>query len=150
MTMPLSENIRSIRVKWGYKQDDFGEIFELNRSVISTYETGIAEPKITFLVKLFELTGIPIQNLLTRKISDEEIPLRPDSFTPDETFVVNDPPGMYKRHDPAMEKHHLIGVGPPVLQGITKHRHIAGPGVRTGQKHHKRQEGFRKQSAGDR
>src|SRR5690606_37469761 len=76
--------------------------------VISTYERDAHEPKTAFFIKLFQLTGIPIQNLLTREVSDDEIPKRPSAFTELEPFSVNDPPAMYQKEDDEIERHKLM------------------------------------------
>jgi len=108
MTSFLGKNLKKIRKKWRYSQDGFGEIFGLNTGVISTYERDAHEPKTAFFIKLFQLTGIPIQNLLTREVSDDEIPKRPSAFTELEPFSVNDPPAMYQKEDDEIERHKLM------------------------------------------
>lgn len=87
MPMQLADNIKSIRKKWKLKQEEFGEIFELGRGSISTYEGGVNEPKIKFLLRLYELTGISIYDICTRKLDKTEIPTQP----------LNTPPGRSAR-----------------------------------------------------
>lgn len=73
----LTNNIRLIRKKWRYNQAEFGEIFELNRGNINSYENGYTEPNISFMVKLAQMSGISVEELYTQHIDNENIPDAP-------------------------------------------------------------------------
>lgn len=75
--MKVARNIRLIRKKWRFTQDDFGEFFEATRAMISSYESGVAEPRIPFLVKLYELSGIDITAICIDELTLEDIPEKP-------------------------------------------------------------------------
>lgn len=77
--MALGPNLAAIRRKWKIKQSDVAELLEVKPTQLSTYETGVAEPKIPVLIRLEEITGIPIYDLYTRLLDDTEIPDHPRS-----------------------------------------------------------------------
>lgn len=80
--MRLGENIRKIRKSWGMNQDEFSEIFDATRAMISSYEISGIEPKISFLIKLYELTGIEMTALCLDDIEITDIPKTPLSKPP--------------------------------------------------------------------
>lgn len=75
--MNLSKNIATIRKRWRMKQDEFADIFELNRGNISNYERAENKPDVIFLVLLQDLTGINAKALCYEKIKKEDIPELP-------------------------------------------------------------------------
>lgn len=75
--MFLGNNIRLIRKKWRYKQDQFGAKFNVQGQSISTYEKGTAEPRLAFLLKLSEMTGVSINDLCGKPLHESKIPEKP-------------------------------------------------------------------------
>jgi DNA-binding XRE family transcriptional regulator len=73
----IGDNLKTIRKVWNKSQDEFGVLFGLNRGNINSYEGERNEPSIEFFIVLEELTGIPIRDLVTRKIQRLELPERP-------------------------------------------------------------------------
>ncbi len=76
-TMYLGGNIRLIRKKWRYRQEEFGKKFDVQGQSISTYEKGSSEPRIGFLIRLSELSGIGVNDLCLRPLRESEIPEKP-------------------------------------------------------------------------
>lgn len=75
--MQFGKNLTAIRKKWRLTQAEFGEIFELGRGPIFNYEKDHNEPSLSFMIQLYEVTRIPIYDVLVREIGDEEIPDKP-------------------------------------------------------------------------
>lgn len=81
----LGPNLKLIRKKWKVNQTDFAELLGVNPGKLSSYETGTAEPKIITLIKLEDLSGIPIYDAYTRLLSSNEIPSQPYDTPPPRT-----------------------------------------------------------------
>jgi transcriptional regulator with XRE-family HTH domain len=81
--MRLGENIRKIRKAWGLNQDEFAEIFEATRAMISSYEVAGIEPKVSFLLKLYELSGIEMTAICLDDLDKKDIPGTPLPAPPD-------------------------------------------------------------------
>lgn len=75
--MHLGSNIKAIRNKWRMSQEEFGDIFSIKKGAIHTYEKGDSEPRISFILKLYELTGIPFHVMCGRVVEEEDIPDSP-------------------------------------------------------------------------
>lgn len=75
----LGPNLKLIRKKWKINQTDFAEMLDVNPGKMSSYETSNAEPKIITLIRLEDITGIPIYDLYTRLLSEKEISDNPRS-----------------------------------------------------------------------
>lgn len=73
----LGRNIKSIRKKWGYDQVGFGEMMDCTRAQVSQYETGNNDPRIPFLIRLQDLTGISCKRLYEQEVHRDEIPAEP-------------------------------------------------------------------------
>lgn len=67
----LGENIRRLRKRRNWSQEELAKQVGLNRGNIASYEKGTAEPKICNLLKIAHLFGISILDLLGRDLSDE-------------------------------------------------------------------------------
>ena len=80
MSMFFSKNLKTVRKKWKVQQDEFGEMMEVNRGNISSYETNDSQPKILFLLKLQGMTGINIWDLYYREINKDELPEYPIEY----------------------------------------------------------------------
>lgn len=78
--MYLGKNLKLIRKKWRLSQEDFANIFDVSNGSMHTYEIGRSEPKLKFLLRLYEVTGIPINEISTRFVKESEIPDNPGEF----------------------------------------------------------------------
>jgi len=52
--MYLSSNLKHLRLSLDLKQDELGEILDLNRGVIGSYEVGKALPRLNVLKKIYD------------------------------------------------------------------------------------------------
>lgn len=68
----LAENIRNLRKRKGWSQEELGAKVGLNRGNIASYEKGTAEPKICNLLKLAHLFGVSILDLTNQDLKDEK------------------------------------------------------------------------------
>ena len=71
----VSENIKFLRKQEGYTQQTFADALGIKRSLVGAYEEGRADPRISNLVKMSELFGIRIDDLIEtsiHKMSEEE------------------------------------------------------------------------------
>ncbi len=62
-------NLRFLRKRKKLSQDEFSQMFDLNRSTYSGYENGIAEPNITNLIAFAAHYQITIDDLLLKDLS---------------------------------------------------------------------------------
>jgi len=67
----LSSNIKCLRRKKGYSQEELAKMVGLNRGNIASYENGTAEPKICNLLKLSRVFGVSIIDLTMKDLEDE-------------------------------------------------------------------------------
>ncbi|UOB18614.1 helix-turn-helix transcriptional regulator [Abyssalbus ytuae] len=70
----ISINISYLRAKTGLKQKDFGNLFGVSGSVISSYNSGTIPP-IEFIQKLCSHFKIPIDDFINKELSS--IPVNP-------------------------------------------------------------------------
>ena len=75
--MKLGANLRKIRKKWGYQQEEFAKIFDVKRSVYGKYELGRTQPSIALVIQLQDMTQINVRDLVYRDLKEEEIPEQP-------------------------------------------------------------------------
>lgn len=68
----LAENIRSLRKRRNWSQEELARHVGLNRGNIASYEKGTAEPKICNLLKIAHLFNISILDLLGRDLRQVE------------------------------------------------------------------------------
>lgn len=71
----VSDNIKFLRKEADYTQQTFAEALNIKRSLVGAYEEGRADPPISNLVKISELFGIRIDDLVETalwKMSEEE------------------------------------------------------------------------------
>ena len=66
-------NIKKIRQLKGLSQTQFGELVNLNRGVISSYEEGRAEPKIETLLRISDHFELSTDDLLKKKLTVNQI-----------------------------------------------------------------------------
>lgn len=71
----VSENIKFLRKEAGFTQQTFADALDIKRSLVGAYEEGRADPRISNLIKMSELFGIRIDDLIETnlyKMSEEE------------------------------------------------------------------------------
>lgn len=66
-------NIKKIRQLKGLSQTQFGELVNLNRGVVSSYEEGRAEPKIETLLRISDHFELSTDDLLKKKLTVNQI-----------------------------------------------------------------------------
>ena len=67
----LVNMIRCVRKKKGMTQADLAEIIGVKRTVISKYESGMISPSVDTLVRISEVLGVSIVELLGLRINDK-------------------------------------------------------------------------------
>ena len=67
----LAENLRSLRKRMKWSQEELADKVGLNRGNIASYENGTAEPKICNLVKIAHLFNIPVFTLTHSNLREE-------------------------------------------------------------------------------
>lgn len=67
----LSSNIKCLRRKKGFSQEELAQKIGLNRGNIASYENGTAEPKICNLLKLSRIFEVSIIDLTMKDLQDE-------------------------------------------------------------------------------
>lgn len=66
-------NIKKIRQIKGLSQNSFAELLDLNRGVISSYEDGRAEPKIETVLRIADYFKIPMNDLLSKALTVNQL-----------------------------------------------------------------------------
>lgn len=102
----VGNNIKKLRKVKGLSQQAFGDIFNLTRGNISSYEEMRAEPKIEIVLKIANYFGIPVQHLIEKNLSVNEILNFNDYFQPEISMVST------KRlvHVPLLQRENLLDV----------------------------------------
>ena len=73
--MFLNQNIRYLRKRENLSQEDFANLFGLNRSNIGSYEEGRAVPPLEILLKIAKHFTISLEQLIEKDISVETLSL---------------------------------------------------------------------------
>jgi len=68
----LPQNIRSLRKRMKYSQEELAQQIGLNRGNIASYENGSAEPKICNLLKLSNLFRVSLLDLTKKDLREED------------------------------------------------------------------------------
>jgi len=83
----FGKNIRKIRSLKSLSQQEFGELFDIKRATLGAYEEERSEPKIETIIKIANHFSIPIDDLLTRELTvnqiakfKSDVTLSPDSI----------------------------------------------------------------------
>lgn len=66
----LNENIRTLRKAKGFTQEDFAVRLNVVRQTVSKWERGLSVPDSEMLIKISELLGVSVSDLLGSKIPD--------------------------------------------------------------------------------
>jgi transcriptional regulator with XRE-family HTH domain len=67
MTKGLGDRIKSVRLKIGAAQKEFGKNFDVSPSAISSYERGEKTPQVDTLAKIAAMGGVSLDWLITGK-----------------------------------------------------------------------------------
>ncbi len=67
----VNENIKFLRKKQGYTQEQFAELIGIKRSLVGAYEEGRADPRLNNLVKMAEVFQVSLDALINKEISSE-------------------------------------------------------------------------------
>jgi transcriptional regulator with XRE-family HTH domain len=76
----LNENIRVLRKRLSFTQDQFAQQLGIKRSLIGAYEEGRAEPKLELLQKMAEVFSISVDDLIGKEF-------KADAVLPDKKFI---------------------------------------------------------------
>jgi hypothetical protein len=89
----LSDNLQVIINHFKYNHQEFAEIFEINPKSVTNYKNSQL-PKIEFMIKLNDLTGLSIDKLLYSQVRSIDLPDRPYGRLPvlDESGMVLEKP----------------------------------------------------------
>src|SRR5690606_23942627 len=86
----IGANIKKIRTTKGLSQQAFGELFQLTRGNISSYEENRAEPRIETVIQIANYFSIPLNQFITQNLSIHEIlKYNGDKLIEDEKNIVN-------------------------------------------------------------
>jgi len=69
--MPISENIRKLREKFGITQKDLAEIAGVTDKAVSTWELGTYEPRMGAIQKISDYFGIQKSNIIEENGMDD-------------------------------------------------------------------------------
>lgn len=72
--MSIPHNLKIIRGKWRLSQESFAQMMDGTRSIISNYEMGQSLPSLEFMLRLSNLTGIPVDFLFYKQLREEDLP----------------------------------------------------------------------------
>ncbi len=87
-TSYLHQNIRILRRRLGFSQEELARRIGLNRGNIASYENGSAEPRICNLIKLSNLFTVSLSDLTGADLSCEDrlqLALSPEPKVPSDT-----------------------------------------------------------------
>ncbi|KYP16463.1 helix-turn-helix transcriptional regulator [Flavihumibacter sp. CACIAM 22H1] len=69
----IGANIKKIRTARGLSQQSFGELFDLTRGNISSYEESRAEPRLETSLRIANYFSIPLEHFISRSLTVNEI-----------------------------------------------------------------------------
>jgi len=69
----IGSNLKKIRHTKGLSQQAFADVFGITRGNISSYEENRAEPKVEVIIRIANYFSIPLENILTKDLSINEI-----------------------------------------------------------------------------
>ncbi len=75
----IGKNIKKIRTTKGLNQTEFGQLFNLTRGSIGSYEEGRAEPKIETLKQIANKFSISLDHIITAELTVNQL----SGFSPD-------------------------------------------------------------------
>ncbi|MDH5609595.1 MAG: LexA family transcriptional regulator [Cyclobacteriaceae bacterium] len=71
-TVSIAENIKVLRKRAGYTQEQFAGQVGIKRSLVGAYEEGRAEPRLQTLMKIAEVLGVSGDALISQDLTDEK------------------------------------------------------------------------------
>lgn len=89
--MNLGENIYNYRKKSGMSQGDLAHALDVSRQSVSKWETGAAVPELDKLVKMSELFGITLDELVGSRTTPAE-PTQSSSDSTEPAKIIGEPP----------------------------------------------------------
>jgi len=69
----FGKNVKKIRVLKNLSQQEFGDLFEISRGSVGSYEEGRAEPKIDTAIKIAKYYKLSLDLLLTKEMTVNDI-----------------------------------------------------------------------------
>ena len=69
----FGNNIKKIRILKNMSQQELGELFDISRGSIGSYEEGRAEPKIDSVIKIAAYFKLSIDALLTKELTVNDL-----------------------------------------------------------------------------
>lgn len=116
--MSIGRNINRLRVQKGLSQDVLAEIMEVSRQSVSKWENDAALPELDKLVKLSELFGVTLDELiLDRKPDIPAVPENPPVSRSTETEPVSPVPAAVERQGLAVRQ--IVGSVLLCFAGLT-------------------------------
>lgn len=73
--MSLAENIYRYRTEQNMSQLDLADALEVSRQSVSKWETGTAVPELEKLIKMSDLFGVSLDELVGRKVEPPNLPV---------------------------------------------------------------------------
>lgn len=98
--MCLSKNIRYLRKKKNYSQDEIAEILGYKSyTTIQKWEMGVSEPPIAKLKKMAEIFSVDINELTTKKLYEEDCDIISEVNKEEQDFkaLMSEKNGLYFR-----------------------------------------------------
>ena len=69
----IGKNIKKLRVLNNLNQQAFGDLFEIGRGSIGSYEEGRAEPKLETVIKIANHFHLSLDKILTKELTVNEM-----------------------------------------------------------------------------
>lgn len=85
----FGRNIKKIRILKNMNQQEFGELFEISRGSIGSYEEGRAEPKIDSVIKIAKKFDLSIDHILTKELTVNELSNFANKISKHEEIIEN-------------------------------------------------------------
>lgn len=70
----FGKNVKKIRMLHNLSQQEFGELFNVSRGSVGSYEEGRAEPKIDTAIKIAKHFNVSLDVLLTKTYKENALP----------------------------------------------------------------------------
>lgn len=88
--MQLAENIKWIRLLKGLSQAKFGDLLEVSKDAVYTYEVGRTVPNAALLSKIATMAGVSISDLQNKDLKNQTIHvINPDTKKVEFTLAPN-------------------------------------------------------------
>lgn len=71
--MNFKYNLRNLRATKGWTQSELADKTGLSKSIVSDYEVGRSKPDVNTLIKLAEVFGVSIDQLVGHKVSENDL-----------------------------------------------------------------------------